>query len=133
MTARERYEATLREYQDAMRRPDLASVALDLQRLSERLAVEAQAVADEDAEAKRVQLRDTWTNWVSKAAPHVSGRWTARVFEEGGMPEPQRIEATCEHCKTAWKGTCTSGRVREQLQRFAQVHLHIDPITRKPV
>ncbi|GAC1459817.1 MAG: hypothetical protein PVSMB8_15250 [Vulcanimicrobiaceae bacterium] len=61
-------------------------------------------------------------------ATHVTGKYTERTINADGMPEEQRIEATCSTCGATWKGGCLTGMVREHIARFAYVHLHRDPL-----
>lgn len=56
-----------------------------------------------------------------------------------GMPEDQSFEVRCEHpgCMVIgrrWRGSCSSGRVREKALQFAAHHVHRDPFasTSKP-
>lgn len=79
--------------------------------------------------------RSEWIDWSPEQAPHVRGRYQARVWNaEEGMHEEQRVEATCSFagCGAVFKRACTSGRVRELITTFATVHLHRDPFSPKP-
>lgn len=58
---------------------------------------------------------------------HVVGRYTERMVDPAtGMPEPQKIVATCTVCSAEWRGECLTGAVRSHINRFATVHLHRD-------
>lgn len=67
--------------------------------------------------------------------PHVEGRYEVRKFDpQTGMPEPQAFEVRCHHvndkgerCGARWRGSCTSGRVRQNIVSFSMSHLHRDP------
>ncbi len=59
-------------------------------------------------------------------ASHCVGTYEARVFDEDGVPEPQRIDMLCEHCGATFRTTCNSGAVRAWVNRFATQHLHKD-------
>jgi len=68
-------------------------------------------------------------------APHVKGRYTARVWDPGtARHEPQTWSATCAKCKDTYGPTqCDSGRVRQKIDTWALNHLHRDPMTPRPV
>lgn len=71
----------------------------------------------------------TWVEWTPEQAPHVRGRYTARVWDhETQLHEEQRVEATCtfDGCNGVFKRSCSSGRPRELIATFATVHLHRD-------
>lgn len=69
-----------------------------------------------------------WEPYDPSFAPHVKGRYTARVFDqELGMYEEQIVEAVCETCKATFRRACSSGLVRQHITRFASVHTHTDP------
>lgn len=77
-----------------------------------------------------------WFNYSPDWAPHVKGRYEERfVDQETSLPDPQHIEARCEHpdCAgkdTLWKGTCMSGSVRTWINKYALAHLHRDPLVK---
>jgi hypothetical protein len=66
----------------------------------------------------------TWEEYSPASAPHVRGRFTAETFDEDGVREEQRVEARCGICETPFRRTCSSGLVREHIDRFAKVHTH---------
>ncbi len=76
--------------------------------------------------------------WKPQQAPHVEGRYEVRTADPAtGMPEPQAFEARClfvsesgEVCGQRWRGSCSSGRVRQNILSFAMRHLHRDPFAR---
>lgn len=56
-----------------------------------------------------------------------------------GMPEDQSFEVRCQFlkpdgvvCGGRWRGTCSSGRVREKALTFASRHVHRDPFATQP-
>lgn len=109
MSARERYvEAARKVAQGERDAGDLASLA--------------QEAAAEEMVERRERVANTWTAWTPPSAPHVTGRWTGRVLDDNGLPEEQRVEAECKHCKAIYKRACTSGLVRQHVLRFAHVH-----------
>ena len=70
-------------------------------------------------------------NWPGLPGGQVVGRYEDRVIDsETGMPEPQKFEVTCSVCGMVWKGTCTSGMVKNQITRFGLGHTHGDPFKR---
>jgi len=73
---------------------------------------------------------DVWIEWRPDHAPHVLGRYTERVVDDQGLPEPQQVTAECEWpgCGARWKTTCSSGSVRTHIARFGALHLHRDPL-----
>ena len=87
--------------------------------------------AKQSHEEARAVHRETWKDWTPEHAKHVIGRWTTRTFDDSGMPEEQRVECVCSWpgCGAVWKGSCSSGRVKEHVARFAHVHLHRNPLT----
>ena len=107
-------------YQDLAERAARSDSAVS----SDMLAAAAHSVVKAEAEARSASARETWTAWRPPAAEHVVGRWSQRVFDEYGMPEPQRVEMQCEQCGVTWQTICSSGLVRAHVQRFALVHLH---------
>lgn len=80
------------------------------------------------------ELTETWT---PQQAPHVEGRYELRKIDpETQLPEPQSFEVRChhvsangKHCGQRWRGTCTSGMVRQKVLMFAMRHIHSDPFT----
>jgi hypothetical protein len=69
-----------------------------------------------------------------KFAPHVVGTYPPREWDEDeGEWGEQRVELACERCGQTHRVVCTSGRVRDQVARFALGHVHQDPFgTRVP-
>ena len=66
----------------------------------------------------RVEFSPTW-------APHVKGWHTLR--DEDGVAH---WGATCAHCKaTAGPVACTSGLLRQHINKFALAHVHRAPLT----
>jgi hypothetical protein len=80
------------------------------------------------AERKRYAYSPPW-------APHVRGMIDEReVDPETGALEEQRVDVECGECGAKLHRTCSSGAVREHVNRFATAHLHRDPLNdRKPV
>lgn len=73
-------------------------------------------------------LGDTWEQWNPPNVPHVKGTFTQRTIDpDTKLPEEQTVRARCEQCGATWQTRCSSGRVREHIQRFALVHAHRDP------
>ena len=67
--------------------------------------------------------------WSPDWAKHVIGRFTHREYDPmTGLPEPQKVEIKCSVCGAEWKLECSSGHVRDHVNRFAGVHLHRDPL-----
>jgi hypothetical protein len=99
---------------------------------TQQLAILAKAVVEAERQARAQQAREHVTRWRPPAAPHVEGEWTDRVFDERGMPEPQLIKMRCEKCGETWQTQCTSGLVRNHIQRFALIHLHRDVLNHVP-
>ncbi len=66
-------------------------------------------------------------DWSPAWAPHILGKYDERTFTDDGLPEEQKVIVFCTVCKTTWKTTCTSGSVRQHIQRFAYIHQHNDP------
>jgi hypothetical protein len=104
-----------------------------------RATVEEVAKAQADAAeveraARRQALRETWTEWRPDHAKHVVGAWTARVFDDDGMPEEQTVKMRCEYpgCGATMVRKCSSGLVQQHVQRFAIVHLHRDVFHVRP-
>lgn len=60
-------------------------------------------------------------------ARHVTGKYSPRSYEDG-KPLPQEVEATCGVCKAVYRARCMQGQPRAHVSRFAQIHLHRDPI-----
>lgn len=77
-------------------------------------------------EARKQTLRETWSSWTPANAPHVTGKWTQRVFDDDGLPEEQRVVIDCERCGAHYERGCTSGLVQSHIQKFTFVHLHHD-------
>jgi hypothetical protein len=72
---------------------------------------------------------DAWETWDPPWAPHVRGRYTARVWDPAsGMFEDQRVVADCAACGAHWEGHCASGNVRAHVDTFARVHTHRDAL-----
>lgn len=69
-----------------------------------------------------------WISWRPEWASHIDGRYTEREVSEDGLPEEQRVEAKCNTCGAEWKIGCTSGSVRQHIQKFAFIHTHTDPL-----
>lgn len=60
-------------------------------------------------------------------APHVQGSFETRAIDpETGLPNEARVEAHCCTCSADWQRTCSSGLMRQHINRFAGVHLHRD-------
>lgn len=93
---------------------------------SEMLAAAAVAATKAESAAMIEVQRGTWDGWIPPYAPHVRGRWTRRIINDDGFPEPQNVEMICTECNATWKTICTSGLVHGHIQRFALVHLHKD-------
>jgi hypothetical protein len=66
-------------------------------------------------------------------APWVLGTFNERRMENG-LPVEQKVKMTCEFagCGGSWQTTCNSGHVRTHIQRFANQHLHRDPMSPLP-
>jgi hypothetical protein len=64
-----------------------------------------------------------WVKYSPAFAAHVRGRYTARVADEDGIPEEQKVEARCFTCDAPFKRTCSSGLVTQHIDRFARVHV----------
>ncbi len=47
---------------------------------------------------------------------------------ETGMRESQAFEVRCSICGQRWRGSCSSGRLREKAATFAASHVHRDPL-----
>lgn len=91
------------------------------------------AVAAQAEQDARVQtMRETWSAWTPAHAPHVTGKWTQRVFDSDGMPEEQRVVIDCKVCGAHYERGCTSGLVQSHIQRFSFVHLHRDVFHVRP-
>lgn len=90
--------------------------------------VDVARVEVERAERAVRSARDAVVEWRPPNARHVVGRWERRRMGEDGMPEPQTIVCECAVCGATWRGECTSGLVRQHVQRFALVHAHRDSI-----
>lgn len=71
---------------------------------------------------------DTWVDFSPPWAPHVKGSYTDRTFDEDGLPEEQKVRATCTVCGTVFQRTCASGQVRTHITTFARLHVHRDPL-----
>lgn len=67
-----------------------------------------------------------WVEWTPANNPLIRGRYTRRTFDEDGLAEEQRVEASCSRCGATWQGRCLSGQVRSHIARFSVVHLHRD-------
>ncbi len=59
--------------------------------------------------------------------PHVVGRFERKVDEEG-KPEAIRVDLECDECGELARATCESGAPRQWVLRFAQAHVHRDPL-----
>lgn len=82
-------------------------------------------VARLEQEARRETARSKMSEpWSPPHAPHVTGRWTQRVFDDDGIPEEQTVVAKCATCGAEFKRACASGHVRAHVMRFALVHHH---------
>ncbi len=97
----------------------------------EAAARRVMAAATAVAQAQHREARSTAQvgTWRPPNAAHVLGTWEPRLFDpETGLPEPQRVMCICEwpDCGGVWTTECSSGLVREHVQRFALVHLHRD-------
>lgn len=74
--------------------------------------------------------------WSPLQHPHIQIRYQPRKIDrETGLPEDQSFEVRCLHvgddgqlCGGRWRGSCTSGRIREKALVFAARHLHRDPL-----
>lgn len=84
-----------------------------------------------DAEQPAQPAQSGWIEWNPSVAPHVRGRYEKRRFSRDGLPESQRVEATCQKCQARMVIDCATGIVRTHIARFAACHLHSDPLTRK--
>lgn len=71
---------------------------------------------------------ETWIEWSPRFAGHVRGRYTRRTFDEDGLAEEQKVEATCGVCGTWYQRTCSSGQVRQHIAKFGVIHAHRDPL-----
>ncbi len=69
-----------------------------------------------------------WIEWSPPWALHVKGKYTEREVRPDGLPEEQRVVMHCTVCGDAWQTGCTSGSVRQHIQRFAFVHIHRDAL-----
>ncbi len=73
--------------------------------------------------------------WQPQQHPHIQIRHEPRKFDPlSGMPEDQSFEVRCgyvspagEVCGGRWRGSCSSGRLREKALIFAARHVHRDP------
>ena len=74
----------------------------------------------------------SWESWAPDYATHVRGRYHRRRWDESGLPMPQVIECECTMCKATWTTQCTTVQVRAHIARFANVHLHRDPLAPLP-
>ena len=72
----------------------------------------------------------TWKEYAPLYAPHVKGRYTERTYdqENGNKPEPQKVEVHCENCGKRYKAECLQGQPRQHIARFANIHLHRNPM-----
>lgn len=86
----------------------------------------AAAAGGAEYEARKQEMRETWSSWTPAHATHVTGRWTQRVFDDDGLPEEQRVVIDCSACGAHYERGCTSGLVQSHIQRFTYVHLHYD-------
>lgn len=75
--------------------------------------------------------RELSEKWSPPWATHVEGRYEPESFDDGKR-ESQRVEITCAKCKGTFKTTCESGRVRQHIATFAQIHLHRSPLAAVP-
>lgn len=62
--------------------------------------------------------------WSPDWCKHVSGKWTARVVDEDGLPEPQKVHVACSQCGAEYNTVCSTGSVKTHITRFAYVHIH---------
>ncbi len=60
-------------------------------------------------------------------APHIEGRYEDRGADPDA-PGDQKFSIMCHTCGTSYKGTCTSGMVRNHVVNFALAHTHKDPL-----
>jgi hypothetical protein len=70
--------------------------------------------------------------WSPPWAAHVEGRHSPRTLDADGLPEEQRVEATCTVCRATFRRACSSGMVRHWIEVFAKVHLHRSPLAPIP-
>ena len=58
-------------------------------------------------------------SWAPPWAQHVRGS-----FERFDSTDPAPIgyKIWCERCGQTWRGTCSTGRVRDRIARFALLH-----------
>lgn len=64
-----------------------------------------------------------------KWAPHVVATIDEpEVDMATGLREEQKIDARCGTCGAIFHRTCSSGLVREHVNRFATLHVHRDPL-----
>lgn len=65
-------------------------------------------------------------------APHASGTWPQPTIDEDGKLEEVKVELSCSLCGDRHQYTCTSGAPHQQIQRYALVHAHRDPMRAGP-
>lgn len=78
--------------------------------------------------------------WSPRQHPHILIRYEPRRLDpETGMPDDQAFEVACgfvdasgKPCGGRWRGSCTSGRIREKALAFAARHVHRDPLAAEP-
>lgn len=61
-------------------------------------------------------------------APHVTGTFPERTFDEDRVLVPMKIEMSCSLCGDRYQKTCETGAVHQWVQKFALVHVHRDPM-----
>ncbi len=65
--------------------------------------------------------------WSPKWAPHARGTYEREV-DSDGKPEPTWVLLSCDVCGETHRVRCESGAPRHWIQRWANVHLHRDPL-----
>ncbi len=73
--------------------------------------------------------------WQPRQHPHIQLRHEPRRIDpQSGMPDDQSFEVRCGYvspegvvCGGRWRGSCSSGRIREKALMFAARHVHRDP------
>jgi hypothetical protein len=76
-------------------------------------------------EARKIAYRPRW------AGEHVTGWFTPREVNQEGEVSDQMVGAACARCGAVYGPVvCTSGLVRDKIDKFALVHAHRNPMLR---
>lgn len=62
--------------------------------------------------------------WSPSWAPHVTGSYGEREFDDYGKPLEQRIDLRCSVCQDFHVHHCTTGAVRRRISYYASHHIH---------